>query len=101
YLSATGYYYNPKRQYNEFNSINNKINKTYNQFISIGSDVDWWHFAKGWNENEEFRTIASEYKLTNDIDFQANCKNGICTGQNYANYWIDLNGDGKKQANEF
>ncbi|AJC84853.1 hemagglutinin domain-containing protein [Campylobacter peloridis LMG 23910] len=101
YLSATGYYYNPKRQYNEFNSINNKINKTYNQFISIGSDVDWWHFAKGWNESNDFRTIASEYRLINDINFNANCKNGICTGQNYANYWVDLNADGIKQDNEF
>ncbi|MBT0819597.1 hypothetical protein KJQ63_07785, partial [Campylobacter lari] len=44
---------------------------------------------------EAFRNTASEYRLTNDIDFKAS------SGQNYANYWIDLNGDGKKDANEF
>ncbi|ECK1938471.1 filamentous hemagglutinin N-terminal domain-containing protein [Campylobacter lari] len=103
YLSATGYYYNPTRKYNEFKNINNKIKKTYNQYISIGSDVDWWHFAKGWNENEDFRNNVAEdtFKLTNDIDFGANCKNGVCSGQNYANYCVDLNGDGKKDANEY
>uniref|UniRef100_UPI0013762484 hypothetical protein n=1 Tax=Campylobacter armoricus TaxID=2505970 RepID=UPI0013762484 len=64
---------------------------------------DWWHFAKGWNENKKgFRTSASEYRLTNDIDFGGNCNSrGECTGQNYANYWIDLNGDGQKQSNEY
>ncbi|EPH5337355.1 filamentous hemagglutinin N-terminal domain-containing protein [Campylobacter lari] len=103
YLSATGYYYNPTRKYNEFKNINNTIKKTYNQYISIGSDVDWWHFAKGWSENEDFRNNVAEdtFKLTNDIDFGANCKNGVCSGQNYANYWVDLNGDGKKDANEY
>ncbi|EAJ5686955.1 filamentous hemagglutinin N-terminal domain-containing protein [Campylobacter lari] len=103
YLSATGYYYNPTRKYNEFKNINNKIKKTYNQYISIGSDVDWWHFAKGWNENKDFRNnvAGNTFKLTNDIDFGANCKNGVCSGQNYANYWVDLNGDGKKDANEY
>ncbi|EAI8647423.1 TPA: filamentous hemagglutinin N-terminal domain-containing protein [Campylobacter lari] len=103
YLSATGYYYNPTRKYNEFKNINNTIKKTYNQYISIGSDVDWWHFAKGWSENEDFRNNVARntFKLTNDIDFGANCKNGVCSGQNYANYWVDLNGDGKKDANEY
>ncbi|HEC1793325.1 TPA: filamentous hemagglutinin N-terminal domain-containing protein, partial [Campylobacter lari] len=97
YLSATGYYYNPARKYNDivFTTKGN-MDKTYNQYISIGSDLDWWHFAKGWNENKEgFRDTASEYRLTNDIDFKAS------SGQNYANYWVDLNGDGKKDANEF
>ncbi|MBX1885606.1 hypothetical protein I9P32_01290, partial [Campylobacter peloridis] len=60
YLSATGYYYNPTRKYNDIVFTNKGVmDKTYNQYISIGSDLDWWHFAKGWNENEEFRTIAS------------------------------------------
>ncbi|MBT0830529.1 filamentous hemagglutinin N-terminal domain-containing protein, partial [Campylobacter lari] len=96
YLSATGYYYNPTRKYNDIVFTNKGVmDKTYNQYISIGSDLDWWHFAKGWNEKEAFRNTASEYRLTNDIDFKAS------SGQNYANYWIDLNGDGKKDANEF
>ncbi|HEC1781950.1 TPA: filamentous hemagglutinin N-terminal domain-containing protein, partial [Campylobacter lari] len=96
YLSATGYYYNPTRKYNDIVFTNKGVmDKTYNQYISIGSDLDWWHFAKGWNEKEAFRNTASEYRLTNDIDFKAS------GGQNYANYWIDLNGDGKRQDNEF
>ncbi|TXE78933.1 filamentous hemagglutinin N-terminal domain-containing protein, partial [Campylobacter peloridis] len=102
YLSATGYYYNPF-SYKTFDKYKNKNNnfKVY-KYVSIGSDRDWWHFAKGWNEdNQDYKNIASEYKLTNDIDFKANCKNGKCTGQNYANYWVDLNGDGIKQSNEF
>ncbi|MCV3356656.1 hypothetical protein L8U37_04270, partial [Campylobacter sp. RKI_CA19_01122] len=96
YLSATGYYYNPTRKYNDSIFTNKGVmDKTYNQYISIGSDLDWWHFAKGWNENEDFRNTASGYRLINNIDFKAS------NGQNYANYWVDLNGDGKKDANEF
>ncbi|MCR8709092.1 hypothetical protein CAMP5063_08185, partial [Campylobacter sp. RM5063] len=96
YLSATGYYDNPTREYNNIVFTNKGVmDKTYNQYISIGSDLDWWHFAKGWDENEDFRNTASEYRLTNDIDFKAS------NGQNYANYWVDLNGDGEKDANEF
>ncbi|EAK0980519.1 filamentous hemagglutinin N-terminal domain-containing protein, partial [Campylobacter lari] len=83
YLSATGYYYDPKRKYDEFNNV--KLDKTYNQYISIGSDLDWWHFAKGWNEKDDFRNnvVGDTFKLTNDIDF------GASEGKNYANYCID------------
>ncbi|EAI8625129.1 filamentous hemagglutinin N-terminal domain-containing protein, partial [Campylobacter lari] len=104
YLSATGYYYNPKRKYNDSIFTNKGVmDKTYNQYISIGSDLDWWHFAKGWDEKADFRNnvAGNTFKLTNNIDFGANCKNGVCAGQNYANYWVDLNGDGEKDANEF
>ncbi|EAJ0349269.1 filamentous hemagglutinin N-terminal domain-containing protein, partial [Campylobacter lari] len=88
YLSATGYYDNPTRKYNNIVFTNKGVmDKTYNQYISIGSDLDWWYFAKGWNENEDFRNTASGYRLTNNIDFKAS------NGQNYANYWVDLNGD--------
>ncbi|MCV3457736.1 hypothetical protein L8X28_08265, partial [Campylobacter sp. CNRCH_2016_0050h] len=96
YLNASGYYYNPSsfKVFNKFNNSSSNF-KVY-KYVGIGSDVDWWHFAKGWNENKEgFRDTASEYRLTNDIDFKAS------SGQNYANYWIDLNSDGKKDANEF
>ncbi|ELP9121023.1 hypothetical protein QTU61_001605 [Campylobacter lari] len=98
YLSATGYYYNPTREYNDIVfTTKGVMDKTYNQYISIGSDLDWWHFAKGWNEKADFRNnvAGNTFKLTNNIDFKAS------SGQNYANYWIDLNGDGKKDANEF
>ncbi|MCV3383744.1 filamentous hemagglutinin N-terminal domain-containing protein, partial [Campylobacter sp. IFREMER_LSEM_CL292] len=99
YLNASGYYYNPSsfKVFNKFNNSSSNF-KVY-KYVGIGSDVDWWHFAKGWNENafkdSEFRKNANEYRLTNDIDFKAS------NGQNYANYWVDLNGDGKRQDNEF
>ncbi|MBX1885857.1 hypothetical protein I9P32_02565, partial [Campylobacter peloridis] len=104
YLSATGYYYNPfsYKFFDKYKNINNDF-KVY-EYISIGSDVDWWHFAKGWNEdNQDYKNIASEYKLTSDIDFKGNQGKGVegKDWQNYANYWIDLNADGKKQDNEF
>ncbi|AJC86969.1 two-partner secretion domain-containing protein [Campylobacter sp. RM16704] len=99
YLNATGYYYNPS----SFSHFNNYESKAYNginhnntnfsnmRYVGIGSDVDWWHFAKGWNENKAgFRTSASEYKLTNDIDFKGNKGQGVegRDWQNYANYCL-------------
>ncbi|TXE83744.1 filamentous hemagglutinin N-terminal domain-containing protein, partial [Campylobacter peloridis] len=91
YLNASGYYYNPS-SFKAFSKITANDKVSQNKYVGIGSVQDWWYFAKGWNEKEDFRTIASEYKLINTINF---------AGQNYANFWIDLNGDGKKQANEF
>ncbi|MCV3431931.1 filamentous hemagglutinin N-terminal domain-containing protein [Campylobacter lari] len=80
YLSATGYYFNPERKYNEFDNISN-LNKSYKNYVDIGSVRDWWYFAKGWNDNKKgFRETANGYRLTNDIDFK---------GENYANYCID------------
>lgn len=89
YLNASGYYYNV----NSFNVFNKFISTDYQnikhnqntfsiyKFIGISSDLDWWHFAKGWNENKtNFRATANEYRLTQDIDFK---------GKNYANYCID------------
>ncbi|EAK0446875.1 filamentous hemagglutinin N-terminal domain-containing protein, partial [Campylobacter lari] len=85
YLNASGYYYNPNsfKVFDKYTNTNNNF-KVY-KYVGIGSDVDWWHFAKGWNENKDgvFRNIASEYRLTSDIDFKAS------SGQNYANYCID------------
>ncbi|EGK8009197.1 hypothetical protein IO405_001625, partial [Campylobacter lari] len=93
YLSATGYYYDPAKKYDEFNNVNNKLKKTYNQYISIGSDLDWWHFAKGWNEKDDFRNnvVGNTFKLTNDIDFGGNQGKGEegKDWQNYANYCIE------------
>ncbi|ELP9121025.1 filamentous hemagglutinin N-terminal domain-containing protein, partial [Campylobacter lari] len=85
YLSATGYYYDPTKKYDEFNNVNNNLKKTYNQYISIGSVQDWWHFAKGWNEKAGFRNnvVGNTFKLTNDINFGGN------QGKNYANYCIE------------
>ncbi|AJC86608.1 two-partner secretion domain-containing protein [Campylobacter sp. RM16704] len=95
YLNANGYYYNPY-SFSVFSKISGNNNFKKDAYVGIGSDVDWWHFAKGWNENKTgFRTSASEYRLTKDIDFGGN------NNKNYANYWIDLNGDGQKQDNEY
>ncbi|EAK0446883.1 filamentous hemagglutinin N-terminal domain-containing protein, partial [Campylobacter lari] len=55
----------------------------FEKHATIGSDVDWWHFAKGWNENKNnMRDFFSTYKLVDDIDF------GASEGKNYANYCI-------------
>ncbi|WP_139471099.1 filamentous hemagglutinin N-terminal domain-containing protein, partial [Campylobacter armoricus] len=97
YISASDYY-NNTNLYNKYNftkenyqsSINNA--KDIERFVGIGSDIDWWHFAKGWNEDKEgFRDTASEYRLTNDIDFKGNKGQGVegKDWQNYANYCID------------
>ncbi|EPP1573938.1 filamentous hemagglutinin N-terminal domain-containing protein [Campylobacter lari] len=93
YLNASGYYYNPD-SFKVFNKISKKNgNFKVDKYVGIGSVQDWWYFAKGWNENKEgFRDTASEYRLTANIDFKK---------QNYANYWFDLNGDGKKDADEY
>ncbi|EAK0980522.1 filamentous hemagglutinin N-terminal domain-containing protein [Campylobacter lari] len=109
YLNATGYYYNPsfknfkyeaKSYTNTQDELGNKITANHNnanfsnmKYVGIGSDIDWWHFAKGWNESEEFRTnvLGNTFKLTNDIDFKGNQGKGVegKDWQNYANYCID------------
>ncbi|WP_139493206.1 filamentous hemagglutinin N-terminal domain-containing protein, partial [Campylobacter armoricus] len=99
YLNATGYYYNPSSFSNfnyeakNYNGINhNNTNFSNAKYVGIGSDIDWWHFAKGWNEDKAgFRDTASEYRLTNDIDFKGNKGKGKegKDWQNYANYCID------------
>nr|WP_232088175.1 filamentous hemagglutinin N-terminal domain-containing protein [Campylobacter peloridis] len=89
YLSATGYYYNPEAlniflkystpSYGGYKHNDKNFKKAH--FVSIANTEDWWHFAKGWNENKNgFRTTANEYKLVSNINF---------AGKNYANYCID------------
>ncbi|MCR8698743.1 YlbF family regulator, partial [Campylobacter sp. LMG 7929] len=65
--------------------------------------IEWWHFAKGWNEGLGNIREIDEFRLVDDIDFSGNQGKGVegKDWQNYANYWVDLNGDGKKDANEF
>ncbi|CAM2955146.1 hypothetical protein HEBU111660_07825 [Helicobacter burdigaliensis] len=107
YLNATGYYYNTSAlkafSFEEETAIegaeHNSNNFSNANYVGIGSDVDWWHFAKGWNTNSEFRN-AKEFRLTSDIDFKGVIVEEGETKQNYADYWIDFNGDGKKQDNE-
>ncbi|EAK9954200.1 filamentous hemagglutinin N-terminal domain-containing protein [Campylobacter lari] len=85
YISSVDYYNNVNK-YNKANFVKGNYltnAKNIEKFVSIGSDIDWWHFAKGWNENEQFRNTANEYRLINSIDFGGN------QGKNYANYCID------------
>ncbi|MCV3392800.1 filamentous hemagglutinin N-terminal domain-containing protein, partial [Campylobacter sp. IFREMER_LSEM_CL2101] len=52
--------------------------------------IEWWHFAKGWNENLGVREI-DEFRLVGNIDFSGNKGQGTegKDWQNYANYCID------------
>ncbi|MGJ0150007.1 hypothetical protein ACP0SF_08570, partial [Campylobacter lari] len=85
YISSVDYYNNVNK-YNKTNFVKGNYltnAKNIEKFVSIGSDIDWWHFAKGWNEDKQFRYTANEYRLINSIDFGGN------QGKNYANYCID------------
>ncbi|MCV3431930.1 filamentous hemagglutinin N-terminal domain-containing protein, partial [Campylobacter lari] len=94
YLDATGYYYNTSAG-NTILALKEGASKDFavEGTVFINSMQDWWYFAKGWNEKKDFRENSPLfYRLTTDLDFG---------GQNFANYWLDLNGDGKKQTNEY
>ncbi|MCV3388351.1 filamentous hemagglutinin N-terminal domain-containing protein, partial [Campylobacter sp. IFREMER_LSEM_CL2256] len=47
--------------------------------------IEWWHFAKGWNEGLGYTRFVDEFRLVGDIDF------GGDQGKNYANYCIEGN----------
>ncbi|EPP8197130.1 hypothetical protein ACUVGL_001587, partial [Campylobacter lari] len=74
----------PFKKYNfQKGSYGNVKSKDIEQFASIGSDRDWFFFAKSWNEVDTFKLVdkgVGEYRLTNNISFK---------GNNYANYCID------------
>ncbi|PZT47161.1 hypothetical protein B6S12_10555, partial [Helicobacter valdiviensis] len=75
-----------------------------NMGSAIENAKEWWYFAKSWNEAQYFDDIKTidEFRLVGDIDFGADCYTGTCNkDKNYANYWIDFNGDGEKQENEY
>ncbi|WP_286030761.1 filamentous hemagglutinin N-terminal domain-containing protein [Helicobacter pullorum] len=77
------------------------------KYASIANLEDWAYFAMGWNEvgsSNQYESIQNvkNYELINDIDFMANCQNGVCTGQNYADFdftklGIDIGRDGNTQ----
>ncbi|EAK9955292.1 filamentous hemagglutinin N-terminal domain-containing protein, partial [Campylobacter lari] len=77
-----------KGSYENVNSKDNVNFKNIEQYASIGSDRDWFFFAKLWNDTdlEIFKLVdkgVAEYRLINDVPFKGN------QGQNYANYCID------------
>ncbi|MCV3483460.1 hypothetical protein, partial [Campylobacter sp. CNRCH_2014_0184h] len=53
--------------------------------------IEWWHFAKGWNEGLGDIKNVDEFRLVGNIDFSGNKGYGIEgeDWQNYANYCID------------
>ncbi|SUX05894.1 two-partner secretion domain-containing protein [Campylobacter lari] len=53
--------------------------------------IEWWHFAKGWNEGLGDTRSVDEFRLVDDIDFSGNQGKGVegQDWQNYANYCID------------
>ncbi|WP_261545405.1 hypothetical protein, partial [Campylobacter lari] len=83
YLDATGYYYNTSAG-NAILALKEGASKDFavEGTIFINSVQDWWHFAKGWNEDKEgFRKNSPFfYRLTTDLDFE---------GQNFANYCLE------------
>ncbi|HEC1764751.1 TPA: YlbF family regulator, partial [Campylobacter lari] len=52
--------------------------------------IEWWHFAKGWNEGLGNIREIDEFRLVDDIDFSGNQGKGVegKDWQNYANYCI-------------
>ncbi|AJC91541.1 filamentous hemagglutinin N-terminal domain-containing protein [Campylobacter subantarcticus] len=68
------------------NKLEITTNNKFKKYATIASDVDWFYFAKGWNENEHgMRDFFDTYKLVDDIDF------GASEGKNYAHYCISDN----------
>ncbi|MFY4766890.1 hypothetical protein ACOTVC_08555, partial [Campylobacter sp. GB48] len=53
--------------------------------------IEWWHFAKGWNEGLGVTREIDEFRLVGNIDFSGNQGKGVESKdwQNYANYCID------------
>ncbi|EJV0520445.1 hypothetical protein N5368_001517 [Campylobacter lari] len=53
--------------------------------------IEWWHFAKGWNDDLGSTRSVDEFKLVGNIDFSGNQGRGMegKDWKNYANYCID------------
>ncbi|MDN2934628.1 filamentous hemagglutinin N-terminal domain-containing protein [Campylobacter jejuni] len=61
---------------------------------TIANVEDWAYFAKGINEGKTGMKSVDTFDLISDIDFGANCNSeGVCTGQNYANFNIAGNSE--------
>ncbi|MBF7044866.1 two-partner secretion domain-containing protein [Campylobacter volucris] len=53
--------------------------------------IEWWYFAKGWNEGIGDIRSVDEFRLVSDIDFNGNKGVGVegRDWKNYVNYCID------------
>ncbi|WP_410689844.1 hypothetical protein [Campylobacter lari] len=89
YNKLTGSKNDPFKKYNfQKGSYEDVTSENIEQYASIGSDRDWFFFAKLWNDTdlEIFKLVdkgVAEYRLIGDVDFKGS------QGQNYANYCID------------
>ncbi|HEC1752036.1 TPA: filamentous hemagglutinin N-terminal domain-containing protein, partial [Campylobacter lari] len=79
-----------KDKINITNYQNHKGNSNFKKALTIGNmgnekdnAIEWWHFAKGWNEGLGNIREIDEFRLVDDIDFSGK------EGKNYANYCID------------
>ncbi|EAK0374050.1 filamentous hemagglutinin N-terminal domain-containing protein [Campylobacter jejuni] len=92
-----------KIQVKEYNGLSSHLQTNQmTKKTTIANVEDWAYFAKGINEDNMDMQSVDTFDLISDIDFGANCNSeGVCTGQNYANYWLDLNADGKKDSDEY
>ncbi|EHZ4886153.1 filamentous hemagglutinin N-terminal domain-containing protein [Campylobacter lari] len=79
-----------KDKINITNYQNHKGSSNFKKALTIGNmgnekdnAIEWWHFAKGWNEGLGNIREIDEFRLVDDIDFSGK------EGKNYANYCID------------
>ncbi|HEC1758273.1 TPA: filamentous hemagglutinin N-terminal domain-containing protein, partial [Campylobacter lari] len=84
--------------YKDSNGKTHKGSSNFKKALTIGNmrnekdnAIEWWHFAKGWNEGLGVTREIDEFRLVGDIDFSGNQGKGVESKdwQNYANYCID------------
>ncbi|WP_410689700.1 filamentous hemagglutinin N-terminal domain-containing protein [Campylobacter lari] len=84
--------------YKDSNGKTHKGSSNFKKALTIGNmgnekdnAIEWWHFAKGWNEGLGVTREIDEFRLVGDIDFSGNQGKGQegKDWQNYANYCID------------
>ncbi|MCV3451541.1 filamentous hemagglutinin N-terminal domain-containing protein, partial [Campylobacter lari] len=84
--------------YTDSNGKTHKGSSNFKKALTIGNmgnekdnAIEWWHFAKGWNEGLGVTREIDEFRLVGDIDFSGNQGKGVESKdwQNYANYCID------------
>ncbi len=84
--------------YKDSNGKTHKGSSNFKKALTIGNmgnekdnAIEWWHFAKGWNEGLGVTREIDEFRLVGDIDFSGNQGKEVESKdwQNYANYCID------------
>ncbi|WP_232088150.1 filamentous hemagglutinin N-terminal domain-containing protein [Campylobacter peloridis] len=93
-----GYKFGSNAKVNAVDYQNHKGNSNFKKALTIGNmgnekanAIEWWHFAKGWNEGLGHIRSVDEFKLVGNIDFSGNKGKGEegKDWKNYANYCID------------